>query len=54
MQPTGLDTLTDAARAERAERVEQLSTLADDHDALAKEFHALHEQARARSTGRMS
>ncbi len=47
MQPTGLDTLTDAARAVRAERVEQLSTLADDHDALAKEFHALHEQARA-------
>ena len=44
MQPTGLDTLTDAARAER---VEQLSTLADDHDALAKEFYALHEQARA-------
>jgi len=44
MQLTGLDTLTDAARAER---VEQLSTLADDHDALAKEFHALHEQARA-------
>jgi hypothetical protein len=42
MPPTGLDTLTDAARAER---VEQLRTLAD--DALAKEFHALHEQARA-------
>src|SRR5258708_30002222 len=44
MLPTGLDTLTDAARAER---VEQLRTLADDDDALAKEFHALHEQARA-------
>ena len=44
MQLIGLDTLTDAARAER---VEQLRTLADDHDALAKEFHALHEQARA-------
>ena len=44
MQLTGLDTLTDAARAER---VEQLRTLADDHDALEKEFHALHEQARA-------
>src|SRR5260221_9162448 len=44
MQLTGLDTFTDAARAER---VEQLRTLADDHDALAKEFYALHEQARA-------
>jgi hypothetical protein len=44
MPPTGLDTLTVAARAER---VEQVRTLADDHDALAKEFHALHEQARA-------
>jgi hypothetical protein len=49
MQPTGLDTLTDAVRAVRAVcavravRVEQLSTLADDHDALAKEFHARHE-----------
>jgi hypothetical protein len=44
MPPTRLDTLTVAARAER---VEQVRTLADDHDALAKEFHALHEQARA-------
>jgi len=47
MKPTGLDTVTDAARAERAERVGQLRTLADDHAALAREFHALHEQARA-------
>jgi hypothetical protein len=44
MQPTRLDTLTDAARAER---VEQLRALADDHAALAREFRALHEQAQA-------
>ena len=44
MKPTGSHTVTDTARAER---VEQLRTLAEDHDALAEEFHALHEQARA-------
>jgi hypothetical protein len=49
MKPTGVDsrTDTDAARTERVGRVEQLRTLADDHAALAWEFHALHEQARA-------
>src|SRR5260221_5273039 len=49
MKPTGVDTRTDtdAARTARVGRVEQLRTLADDHDALAWEFHALHEEARA-------
>ena len=46
MKPTQVDTRTDTD-ATRAERVEQLRTLANDHDALAREFHALHEQARA-------
>ena len=46
MKPIGVDTRTDTDAA-RAARVEQLRTLADDHDALAREFHALHEQARA-------
>ena len=44
MQPTALDIMTDAARAER---LEQLRALADNHAALAREFRALHEQARA-------
>ncbi len=49
MKPTGVDTRTDtdAARTARVGRVEQLRTLADDHAALAWEFHALHEEARA-------
>jgi hypothetical protein len=46
MKPIGVDTRTDTDAA-RTERVEQLRTLADDHAALAREFHALHEQARA-------
>jgi len=59
MKPTRVDsgTDTDTARAERAEHVEQqraqqaqIRTLADDHTALAREFRALHEQARALQT----
>jgi hypothetical protein len=47
MHPTG----SNAARAERAEQQSaqqaQVRTLVDHHAALAREFLALHEQARA-------
>ena len=53
MKLTGVDTRTDrdAARAERAEQQHaqqaQIRILAEHHAALAREFHALHEQDQA-------